>query len=66
MTENLRIVKGEPTSEELAALVAVLAAAQASAQQDDKVVAEWNSPHRTIRQPIHYGPNMWRRSVLPQ
>ena len=66
MSENLRVVKGEPSAEELAALVAVISAMQASARPEEKIASEWNAPHRTIRQPIHYGPSMWRRSVLPQ
>lgn len=66
MSENLRVVKGDPTAEELAALIAVISAMQATSRPEEKTISEWNAPHRTIRQPIHYGPNMWRRSVLPQ
>jgi hypothetical protein len=70
----LRVVRGDPTPEELAALVAVLAARQAQASQ---VAAEagagaapgrrsaWGHPDSAFRQPLRHGPDAWRRSALP-
>jgi hypothetical protein len=66
----LRVVRGEPTAEELAALVAVLAAQQARASQaaaaaDPPRRSAWGLPASAFRQPLRHGPGAWRRSALP-
>jgi hypothetical protein len=67
----LRVVRGEPTAEELAALVAVVAAraTSAAAEQTARRTAprsRWNDPARLTRPPILPGPGGWRASALPR
>ena len=62
----LRVVKGDPTPEELAAVVAVVAAratAPASSDPARSTSSAWADPaarHRAAHRP---GPDAWRRSV---
>ncbi|WP_229051714.1 acyl-CoA carboxylase subunit epsilon [Aeromicrobium sp. Leaf350] len=63
----LRVVKGDPTPEELAALVAVLAArsaaaADAAARTRKPVRSEWGHPARAVRGVHRPGADQWRRS----
>lgn len=65
----LRVVKGDLTVEELAALVAVIAArnaaaAHAAAGSKPKIRSEWNHPARLVRAPHRHGPDQWRRSTF--
>ena len=64
----LRVVKGDLTAEELATLVAVIAArnaaaAQASARVAKRPRSEWGHPARLARKPLRFGPDQWRRSA---
>ena len=64
----LRVVKGDLTAEELAALVAVVAArnaaaAQAASRGTRKPRTEWGYPARSHRAPHRVGPDQWRRSA---
>jgi hypothetical protein len=62
----LRIVKGEPTPEEVAALVAVVSAMAAGSQADgrqDPPRSEWAAPHRKLRGPHRHAPGAWRASA---
>jgi hypothetical protein len=62
----LRIVKGNPTPEEVAALVAVvssMATAAEAAAQDKTPRPEWSARHRMLRQPHRHGPGAWRASA---
>ena len=64
----LRVVKGDLTAEELAALVAVVAArnaaaAHAAAGAKAKPRSEWGHPRRMARRPHSFGPDQWRRSA---
>ena len=66
----LRVVRGNATPEELAALVATLAAASAARESADKPAApcdvtEWNNRARLVRKPLFPSPGGWRRSALP-
>jgi len=62
----LRVVKGDPTPEELAALVAVVAARSAAAAAASTAVrptrSEWGHPARAVRGTHRPGPDQWRRS----
>jgi hypothetical protein len=63
---TLRIVRGDPTPEELAAVVAVLAAASAG---DESMApagpgAQWAPPARLMRQAV--APTGWWESSLPR
>ena len=60
----LHVVRGEPTEEELAALVVVVSALGAARVADERTPrAEWSSPHRKVRAPL--APS-WRSSTLPR
>jgi hypothetical protein len=60
----LRVVKGDPSDEELAALVAVVSALGADQVADEpKRRSEWSSHHRKLRSPL--APT-WRSSTLPR
>ncbi len=63
----LRIVKGDPTPEEVAALVSVVSAmaagaAEASANQK-RPRPEWSAPHRRLRGTHRHGAGAWRASA---
>ncbi|MGH3099152.1 MAG: acyl-CoA carboxylase subunit epsilon [Streptosporangiales bacterium] len=63
---HLRVVRGEPTPEELAALVTVLAARAGAANGTGGAPrSEWANPARSMRGPLPPGPGAWRRSGLP-
>lgn len=67
----LRVVAGHPTPEELAALVAVIAArragaADAAAGSEPPQRTAWGDPRRVVRMTHHHGPGHWRRSAFPR
>jgi Acyl-CoA carboxylase epsilon subunit len=65
----LRVVRGDATPEEIAALVAVLLArpAGAGARGPDRSVRNsWSDRSRQLRHPLVPGPGAWRRSALPR
>ena len=66
MTERplLRVVRGDPTPEELAALVTVLSARPAPAAPPVRR-SVWGNPARRVRRPLRPGPGAWRASALP-
>jgi hypothetical protein len=60
----LRVVRGEPTPEELAALVAVVAArASSTTSEVEQPRSSWADPTRRMRPAVHPGPGAWRRSA---
>ena len=67
----LRIVRGNATPEEIAAIVATLAAVAAARSQrpdeakHESVLTNWNDRARLLRAPVHPAPDAWRRSALP-
>jgi acyl-CoA carboxylase epsilon subunit len=69
-TEPLvRVVKGDPTPEELAALTAViaakLAARPAGSPDPSERVSDWSSYWRAVHAPAQHGPGRWRASAFP-
>jgi hypothetical protein len=62
----LRVVKGEPTAEELAALVGVLASLGGPAVTPPPPAPVWNSPRRLHRVVPPHGEGGWRSSGLPR
>ena len=59
----LRVVKGQPTSEELAALTVVVAAlAQRAERRRPVPVGAWASYSDSHRRPLRPGPGGWRAS----
>jgi hypothetical protein len=63
-----RVVRGEPSDEELAALTVVLAAAATSAPAPaaPPVRDRWSDPAVRFRTPLHPGPGAWRASAWPR
>lgn len=62
----LRIVRGDPTATEIAALVAVLATAAVGAEQDRRrrpSVGAWSAPAVRMRRVTPAGPGGWRASA---
>jgi hypothetical protein len=67
-TPALRVVKGDPTPEELAALVAVISARAAAAgtpEPETGRASDWASYWRNVRRPLQHGPGRWRTSAFP-
>jgi len=65
---RLRVVRGDATPEEIAALVAVLMARSASEgapRPARSVQNSWSDRSRQLRRPLSPGPGAWRRSALP-
>jgi hypothetical protein len=62
----LQVVKGEPTPEELAALVGVLASLGGPPATPGPPRPEWNAPRRLHRAVHPHGPGGWRSSGLPR
>jgi hypothetical protein len=57
----LRIVRGEPTAEELAVVTALVSAAAGVAEGPKPPVrGRWNDPVRSLRQPLYPGYGAWR------
>ncbi|MEI8056196.1 MAG: acyl-CoA carboxylase epsilon subunit [Actinomycetes bacterium] len=64
-TPMLRIVRGNPSAEDVAAVVAVLSAAAAQPlNHKARKRSSWSSPHRTLRQPLTTGG--WHASAQPR
>ncbi|MCZ7416895.1 MULTISPECIES: acyl-CoA carboxylase epsilon subunit [unclassified Streptomyces] len=66
----IKVLRGNPTPEELAAALAVVQArATAAASADSggpRDVSEWSDPARTVpRRTPHPGPLAWRTSYWP-
>jgi hypothetical protein len=61
----LRVVRGNPTAEEIAAVVAVLATSGQS-QPPAAKPSRWADPVRRLRRPLQPGPDAWVRSGLPR
>ncbi|MEA5365895.1 acyl-CoA carboxylase subunit epsilon [Amycolatopsis sp., V23-08] len=63
----LRVVRGNPSDAEVAALTAVVAAASAApAAEKPKPRTSWWGDHAaSLRRPLHPGDGAWRASGLP-
>ncbi|MFF5129094.1 acyl-CoA carboxylase subunit epsilon [Streptomyces syringium] len=66
----IKVVRGNPTPEELAAALAVVqarAAARAAAAPEGEARPEWADPARLVasRRVPHRGPHAWRTSYWP-
>ena len=58
----LRVVHGQPTDEELAALLTVVTARAEASPQRARVRSAWGDPARQVRRPLAHGPDAWRLS----
>jgi Acyl-CoA carboxylase epsilon subunit len=66
----LRVIRGDATPEEIAALVAILLSrspddAGAARRPDRLARSAWSDRSRQLRGPLFPGPSAWRRSALP-
>ncbi|HET7246296.1 MAG TPA: acyl-CoA carboxylase subunit epsilon [Streptosporangiaceae bacterium] len=65
----LRVVRGEPTGEEAAALAVVLAAKLAArpaqARKKRAATGGWADRARAMRAPLTPGPGAWRNAARP-
>ena len=62
----LRVVRGDPSAEEVAALVAVLASLGGGEPPAPRARPEWAAAYRQARAPLGPGPGAWRASALPR
>ncbi len=63
----LRVVRGDATPEEVAALVAVVASlGSGGAEPPARRTPEWSANHRKLRRSLPHGPGGWRSSSLPR
>ncbi len=66
MSQEIKVVRGKPTDEELAAVLMVITAQAASlASKRSQLRPEWNAAHRGVRKSFEHGAGTWRRSALP-
>jgi hypothetical protein len=62
----LRVIRGDATPEEVAALLAVvMARAAAAPAARPRPSAAWNDHGRVMRAPVAPGPGAWRASAWP-
>ena len=60
----LRLVRGDATPEEVAAVMAVLTAVSEGAPEPaPRPTSQWASRERAVRRPLHPGPGAWRASA---
>ncbi|HEV7934167.1 MAG TPA: acyl-CoA carboxylase subunit epsilon [Actinomadura sp.] len=63
----LQVVRGEPTAEEVAALIAVLTIrASRGAGRRGRRGSGWADRSRLMRAPLTPGPGAWRASAFPR
>jgi hypothetical protein len=64
----LRVVRGDPTPEEVAALTVVLQGVAAASLPTDEppVRSQWAAPQRRLRTSYPAGRGGWRSSALPR
>lgn len=63
----LRVVRGDPSPAELAAVVTVLAGVGGSgAEPTPASRGRWNDPAALVRRTLHPGPGAWRASAGPR
>lgn len=68
MSQDFKVVRGQPDPQELAAVIMVItaqAAQQAQTRKRSSLRPEWNAPHRSVRKSFEHGAGTWRRSALP-
>lgn len=61
----LKVVRGDATPEEIAALVAVLGSL-AGPPPEGRPAPAWSAHHRKVRVTGPHGPGGWRSSALPR
>jgi hypothetical protein len=65
----LRVIRGDATPEEIAAVVAALLSRAVAADEPPApprpAPSAWADRSRLLRRPVQPGPDAWRRSALP-
>lgn len=64
-TPILQIVKGDPTPEELAAVLAVLVMSAPPSDEHRVPASGWSAYWRSVKAPLTPGPGAWRSSAHP-
>jgi hypothetical protein len=65
--ETLRVIRGNPTPEEVAAVVTVLSAVAAgNGEPAPRKRSRWADPARRLRPSLNPGADGWSRSGLPR
>ena len=66
----LRVVRGNATDEEIAALLAVVArrpnGSASGAAQGQQPISAWGDPAAALRPRLHPGPGAWRNQARPR
>ncbi|HEX6446774.1 MAG TPA: acyl-CoA carboxylase subunit epsilon [Streptosporangiales bacterium] len=63
----LRVVRGDPSPVELAALVTVVAVRRAAGGEPPRPPrSRWADPAARMRRPLAHGPGAWRTSARPR
>jgi hypothetical protein len=63
----LRVVRGAPDEEELAALATVVASLHGPAEEREQPRrSAWADPARKMRTPLQHGTGAWRASAFPR
>jgi hypothetical protein len=62
---DFKVTKGEPTDEELAALVAVIKLRMRNRSVPEQSTPAWNDVRLAMRPVTSIGADAWRRSALP-
>lgn len=64
---HLRIVRGNPTDEEIGALVAVLSALRSAEEPTTPARrSAWSERRALVREPLAHGPGAWQASAFPR
>ena len=65
---TIQVVRGNPTEEELAAVLTVLTAASKAAKPVPQERSDhgWAAYWRSVRTPLRPGPGVWRASGRPE
>jgi hypothetical protein len=59
----LKVVCGDPSPEEIAALLVALTARTAPPPERRRTA--WSDPSLLVRRPLRHGPGAWRSTALP-
>lgn len=64
---HLRVVRGNPTDEEVAALIAVVSSLSTAQEEPEPAPrSAWSERRFLLRQPLAHGPGAWRASAFPR
>lgn len=61
---HLRVVRGNPSDEELAALIAVVSTLARAEDEKPAPRSAWSNRRPLLRDPLPHGPNAWRTSAF--